>query len=158
MPARSGKTFHVHGTLQPSGNNHRIRISNTISNQTDPATDNKIALCPDLDEADTTAAIQAAYAALPDYRKLSGRQRSKLLRKWYDLVIENSHDLGVLITWENGKPIAEGNGEVQFAASLIEWFSEEAPRVYGDSIPSSCGKKHIVTHREPVGVCALITP
>ncbi|RFN54673.1 succinate-semialdehyde dehydrogenase nADP+ [Fusarium flagelliforme] len=136
ITAQSGKVFDVH----------------------DPSNDTKIAQCPDFGQADTTVVIDAAYAALPEYSRLSGRQRSKLLRKWYDLVIENSHDLGVLITWENGKPIAEGNGEVQFAASLIEWFSEEAPRIYGDSIPSSCGKKHIVTHREPIGVCALITP
>lgn len=124
----------------------------------DPATGLKIAECPDFDEEDTIAAIEAASVALADYRGLSGRQRSKLLRKWYDLVIENTHDLGVLITWENGKPLPEGSGEAKFAASFLEWFSEEAPRIHGDSIRSSCGTKQIVTHREPIGVCALITP
>ena len=124
----------------------------------DPATGLKIGDCPDFDQADTVEAIEAAHAALTTYRQLSGRQRSKLLRKWYDLIIENKDDLATLITWENGKPIAEGAGEVQFAAGFVEWFSEEAPRIYGDSIPSSCGSKHIVTYKEPIGVCALITP
>lgn len=124
----------------------------------DPATGLKIGDCPDFDQADAIKAIEAAHAALTTYRELSGRQRSKLLRKWYDLIIENKDDLATLITWENGKPIAEGAGEVQFAAELVEWFSEEAPRIYGDSIPSSCGRKHIVTYKEPIGVCALITP
>lgn len=81
-----------------------------------------------------------------------------MLRKWYDLMMENSEDLATLITWENGKPLADAKGEVTYAANFFEWFSEEAPRVYGDTIPSSVAGNRVVTIKEPVGVCGLITP
>lgn len=111
-----------------------------------------------MDRADTEAAIAAAAAAFPEWRKTTGRQRSKLLRKWYDLIMENADDIAKLITWENGKPIADAKGEVTYAANFFEWFSEEAPRVYGSTIPSSVAGNRVFTITEPVGVCGLITP
>ena len=81
-----------------------------------------------------------------------------MLRKWYDLMTENSEDLATLVTWENGKPFNDAKGEVTYAASFLEWFSEEAPRNYGDVIPSSVPANRVFTIKEPVGVCGLITP
>lgn len=89
---------------------------------------------------------------------MTGRERAKLLRKWYDLMVENSADIATLITWENGKPLADAKGEAAYAASFFEWFSEEAPRVYGDTIPATVPGNRVWTIKEPVGVCGLITP
>ena len=125
---------------------------------TDPATNLPISSCPDLTAADAQNAITAATAALPSYRALTGRARSHLLRQWHDAVLANAEDLATLITWENGKPLAEARGEIAYAASFLEWFSEEAPRVYGDTIPATTAQNRIFTLKEPVGVCALITP
>lgn len=113
---------------------------------------------PEFDAADTENAIQAAAAALPSFRKTTGRERSRMLRKWYQLMLDNQDDLAKLITWENGKPLADSKGEVIYAAGFFEWFSEEAPRIYGDNIQSSVAGNRIFTIREPVGVCGLITP
>jgi succinate-semialdehyde dehydrogenase/glutarate-semialdehyde dehydrogenase len=113
---------------------------------------------PEFDKADTERAIQAAAAALPSFRKTTGRERSKLLRKWYDLMVQNAEDLATIITWENGKPFADAKGEVAYAAGFFEWFSEEAPRLYGDTIQASVAGNRIFTIKEPVGVCGLITP
>jgi succinate-semialdehyde dehydrogenase/glutarate-semialdehyde dehydrogenase len=113
---------------------------------------------PEMDRADTEAAIAAAEAALPSFRKTTGRERSRMLRKWYQLMVDNADDLAKLITWENGKPIADAKGEVSYAASFFEWFSEEAPRVYGNTIPASIAGNRVFTIKEPVGVCGLITP
>ena len=90
---------------------------------------------PEMDRADTEAAIAAAAAALPSFRKTTGRERSRMLRKWYQLMMDNAEDLARLITWENGKPMADAEGEVAYAAGFYEWFAEEAPRVYGATIP-----------------------
>jgi len=117
-----------------------------------------IGTAPECDIEDTEAAIRAAEAALPDFKTKTGREKAKLLRKWYDLMMENTEDLTTLITWENGKPLADAKGEVTYAASFFEWFSEEAPRTYGDMIPAGNSDNQIVTFKEPVGVCALITP
>ncbi|KAH8596794.1 Aldehyde/histidinol dehydrogenase [Bisporella sp. PMI_857] len=136
VAANSGKTFEV----------------------TDPSSGKIIGHAPEFDSADTQKAIDAAYAAFPSFKTTTGRERSKLLRKWYDLMIENADDLAKLITWENGKPLADAKGEVIYAANFFEWFSEEAPRIYGDTIPASIPGNRIVTLKEPVGVCGLITP
>lgn len=136
VSAASGKTFEV----------------------TDPSTHDVIATQPEMDAADTQKAIDAAAAALPAFRKLTGRERSRLLRKWYDLMVENADDLAKLITWENGKPLADAKGEVTYAANFFEWFSEEAPRIYGTTIPASVAGNRVFTVKEPVGVCGLITP
>ncbi len=96
--------------------------------------------------------------AFESFRTKTGRERSKLLRRWYDLMTENAEDIATLITWENGKPTADAKGEAAYAAGFLEWFSEEAPRVYGDTIPSSVPGNRVWTMKEPVGVCGLITP
>lgn len=124
----------------------------------DPTSGKIIGTAPEFDSSDTASAIEAAAAALPSFRKKTGRERSKLLRKWYDLMLENSEDLARLITWENGKPLADAKGEVTYAANFFEWFSEEAPRIYGDTIPASIAENRVMTVREPIGVCGLITP
>ncbi|KAK3070328.1 succinate semialdehyde dehydrogenase NADP+ linked [Teratosphaeriaceae sp. CCFEE 6253] len=134
--AKSGKTFEVH----------------------DPATGKLIGTMPEMDKGDTEAAIKAAADALPGFRKLTGRERSRMLRKWYDLMMENADDIAKLITWENGKPMADAKGEVTYAANFFEWFSEEAPRIYGDVIPASVPGNRVFTNKQPVGVCGLITP
>ncbi|KAI8951878.1 Aldehyde/histidinol dehydrogenase [Xylaria longipes] len=136
VKAASGKTFEVH----------------------DPATGKLIGTCPEFDAKDTEKAIAAAAEAFKSFRTKTGRERSKLLRKWYDLVMENSEDLARLITLENGKPFADAQGEVNYAAQFFEWFSEEAPRSYGDTIPATVPGNRVVTLKQPVGVCGLITP
>lgn len=89
---------------------------------------------------------------------MTGRERARLLRKWFQLIIDNIDDLALLLTLENGKTIAEAKGEIGFAAGFVEYYSEEAVRIYGDTIPASVDGKKILTLKEPVGVCALITP
>merc|ERR1712072_138353 len=125
---------------------------------TDPASGKPIGTMPEMNRDDTTAAIDAAATALPSFSRTTGRERAKLLRKWYDLMQANAEDLARLITWENGKPLGDAKGEVAYAANFFEWFSEEAPRAYGDTIPASVAGNRVVTIKEPVGVCGLITP
>lgn len=136
VDAQSGKTFEVH----------------------DPATGAFIGTQPEMSRIDTEKAIAAAAAALPSFRKTTGRERAKLLRKWYQLMVDNADDLAKLITWENGKPFADAKGEVAYAANFFEWFSEEAPRTYGMTIPATVPGNRVWTIKEPVGVCGLITP
>merc|ERR1712093_398199 len=124
----------------------------------DPSSGKLIGTAPEFDAADTQKAIDAAAAAFPSFKTKTGRERSKMLRKWYDLMVENSEDIAKLITWENGKPLADAKGEATYAANFFEWFSEEAPRAYGDTIPASVAGNRVVTIKEPVGVCGLITP
>lgn len=132
--------------------------SRETHSSTDPSTGSLIGTCPEFDANDTNSAILAAADAFPSFRSKTGRERSKLLRKWYDLMVENADDIAKLITWENGKPIADAKGEATYAANFFEWFSEEAPRVYGNTIPSSVPGNRVWTIKEPVGVCGLITP
>src|SRR3569833_294030 len=124
----------------------------------DPSTGKAIGSSPEFDRRDTEDAIEAAAVAFDSFRTTTGRERSKLLRRWYDLMVENAEDLATLITWENGKPLADAKGEAAYAANFFEWFSEEAPRLYGDIIPSSIRGNRVWTLREPIGVCGLITP
>ena len=107
---------------------------------------------------DVEKAIEAASEAFPTFRKTLARQRARMLRRWYELMQENAEDLATLITWENGKPIADAKGEVNYASGFLEWFSEEAPRVYGDSISPSIPGNRVITLKQPVGVCSLLTP
>jgi len=124
----------------------------------DPASGKLIGTCPEFDGSDTEKAIQAASEAFYTFRTTLGRERSRMLRRWHQLMVENAEDLATLITWENGKPLADAKGEVNYAASFFEWFSEEAPRIYGDTIPASVPGNRIMTLKQPVGVCGLITP
>ena len=111
-----------------------------------------------MDVSDIKNAIRAASSAFESFRKTTGRERARMIRRWHQLVLENAEDLAILITWENGKPLADATGEVAYAANFLEWFAEEAPRLYGDTIPSSVASNRIITLREPIGVCGLITP
>lgn len=123
-----------------------------------PATSAVIASVPVMGQAETQAAIAAAEAALPAWRALTAKERGAKLRRWFELLNENSDDLALMMTTEQGKPIAEAKGEVTYAASFIEWFAEEAKRVYGDTIPGHQGDKRIMVIKQPVGVTAAITP
>jgi len=124
----------------------------------DPATSKVIGRCPEFNAVDTEKAIKAAFNAFSVYRHTPVRERARLLRRWYDLILQNLDDIATLITWENGKPFTEAQGEVKYAAAFLEWFSEEAPRLYGDTIPVSVQGNRVLTIKEPVGVCGLITP
>lgn len=123
-----------------------------------PATGAVIASVPMMGQAETQAAIAAAEAALPAWRALTAKERGAKLRRWFELLNENSDDLALMMTTEQGKPLAEAKGEVTYAASFIEWFAEEAKRVYGDTIPGHQGDKRIMVIKQPVGVTAAITP
>ena len=125
---------------------------------TNPATGETIGTIPKMGTAETRRAIEAANKAWPAWRAKTAKERSVILRKWYDLMMANQDDLAVLMTTEQGKPLAEAKGEVAYAAGFIEWFAEEGKRVYGDTIPAPNPDWRIVVTREPVGVCASITP
>lgn len=126
----------------------------TVSN---PSTGATLGQVPRMGQAETRRAIEAAERALPAWRELSAKARANALRRWYDLIIENQHDLAHIMTLEQGKPLAEALGEIVFGASYIEWYAEEAKRVYGDIIPGATDKRLLVI-KQPVGVCAAITP
>ena len=123
-----------------------------------PSTGAEIARVPDFGAAETTRAIAAANAALPAWRARTAKERAILLRRWHDLILANQEDLAVLMTLEQGKPLAEARGEVAYGASFIEWFAEEGKRVYGETIPSPTGDKRLLVIRQAVGVTAAITP
>ena len=125
---------------------------------TDPATGERVGTVPKLSLFQARAAIEAAHGALPSWRSLAARDRAVLLRRWHDLMVENADDLALILTSEQGKPLAEAHGEIMYASSFVEWFGEEAKRVYGDIIPSPWPDKRITVHKEPIGVCAAITP
>lgn len=123
-----------------------------------PATGAVIGTVPRMGAAETRRAIAAANAAWPAWRAKTAKERSVILRKWHDLMMENADDLALILTTEQGKPLAEAKGEIGYAASFLEWFAEEGKRIYGDTIPTPANDKRIVVTKEPVGVCAAITP
>lgn len=123
-----------------------------------PATGESISSVPDLGRNETRNAIEAANRALPGWRGKTSKERSVVLRRWNDLIISNMDELAKIVTAECGKPLAEAVGEVAYGASFIEWFAEEGKRAYGDVIPSHGSDKRLVTIKQPVGVCAAITP
>ncbi|HEX2541266.1 MAG TPA: NAD-dependent succinate-semialdehyde dehydrogenase [Caldimonas sp.] len=125
---------------------------------TDPATDAVFSSVPDSGAVDALAALDAAHAAFADWRKVPARQRAALLKRWNDLILANQEDLGRLISREQGKPLAEGRGEVAYAASYVEWFAEEATRANGDVIPAPVVGRRMFALKEPAGVVAAITP
>src|SRR5574337_1171419 len=123
-----------------------------------PATGEIIGTVPSLGAAETRRAIEAAQRAFPAWSHKTGKERAAILRRWYQLMIENQEDLARLMTTEQGKPLSESRGEVAYAAGFLEWFGEEAKRVYGDTIPGHQADKRIVVIKQPVGVVACITP
>ena len=124
----------------------------------DPATGAALAAVPNCGAAETRRAIAAADAALPAWRALTAKQRSQLLQRWFALINENADDLAQLITAEGGKPLSEAKGEVAYGASFVEWFAEEGKRAYGETIPATLADKRLVVIKQPIGVCAAITP
>jgi succinate-semialdehyde dehydrogenase/glutarate-semialdehyde dehydrogenase len=125
---------------------------------TNPATSEKLGSIPNMGAAETRRAIAAAAASLPAWRARTAKQRAVIMRRWFDLMTENQEDLATLMTAEQGKPLAESKTEILYAASFIEWFGEEAKRLYGDIIPGHQSDKRIMVLRQPVGVVAAITP
>jgi succinate-semialdehyde dehydrogenase/glutarate-semialdehyde dehydrogenase len=123
-----------------------------------PADGSVLGTVPKMGAEETRMAIEAADAAWPAWRSKLAKERSAILRKWFDLIVANQEDLAVLMTSEQGKPLAESRTEVIYGASFIEWFAEEAKRAYGDTIPQHQADKRIVTIKQPIGVCAAITP
>ncbi|MBK5518402.1 NADP-dependent succinate-semialdehyde dehydrogenase [Pseudomonas sp. TH10] len=140
----------INGEWLAADNEAAITVSN-------PSTGATIGQVPRMGKAETRRAIEAAERALPAWRELPAKARANALRRWYDLIIENQHDLAHIMTLEQGKPLPEALGEIVFGASYIEWYAEEAKRVYGDIIPGATDKRLLVI-KQPVGVCAAITP
>lgn len=124
----------------------------------DPATGESLGTVPKMGAAETARAIDAAQAAWAGWRMKTAKERAAILRRWFDLVNANSDDLALILTTEQGKPLAEAKGEIAYAASFIEWFAEEGKRVAGDTLPTPDANKRIVVVKEPIGVCAAITP
>jgi len=136
VSAASGKTFNVKNPFDGS----------------------VVAAVPDMGKEDTDKAIDAAHTAFKTWRETTAKQRSNLLRKWYELVLQNQEELATIMTKEQGKPLAEAKGEVGYGASFFEWFSEEARRINGDVVPAPQANRQMVFTREPIGVAAMITP
>lgn len=125
---------------------------------TNKATGEVLGTVPKMGTNETRRAIEAANAALPGWKAKTAKERSVILRRWYELMLEHQQDLATLMTAEQGKPLAEAMGEVVYAASFIEWFAEEGKRLYGDTIPSFAPDKRIIVTKEPIGVVAAISP
>ncbi|MDP2699744.1 NAD-dependent succinate-semialdehyde dehydrogenase [Thalassospira sp.] len=133
-------------------------VSGKIFAVLDPATGKHLANVPDMGATETRQAIESANNALPAWRARTAKDRATVLRKWFDLCMTAKDDLALLMTREQGKPLAEAAGEVAYGASFIEWFAEEGKRIYGDVIPSHGADKRIITIKQPIGVVAAITP
>ncbi|MBL8334986.1 MAG: aldehyde dehydrogenase family protein, partial [Rubrivivax sp.] len=125
---------------------------------TDPATGVELAQVANLRPADAHDAIVAADKAWPAWRAKSAKERHAILMKWFALLHQHADDLARIMTAEQGKPLAEARGEVVYGASFLEWFAEEARRIYGETIPSTDGNKRFLVIKQPIGVCAAITP
>src|SRR5207248_9290842 len=123
-----------------------------------PATGEIIGTVPKMDRAETRVAIDAAARAFPEWKKRLAKGRATIMRRWFDLMMAHQDDLARLMTIEQGKPLTESKGEVAYAASFLEWFGEEAKRVYGDTIPQHQPDKRLIVTKEPIGVVACITP
>lgn len=142
---------YVNGTWMRVDGGDTIKVIN-------PATGAVVGNVPNMGAADTKYAIEQANVALPAWRAKTAKQRSTILRNWFDLMIANQEDLASIMTAEQGKPLAESRGEIAYAASFIEWFAEEGKRVYGDTIPAFTEDRRIIVLKQPIGVCAAITP
>ncbi|HDK6331213.1 NADP-dependent succinate-semialdehyde dehydrogenase [Klebsiella variicola subsp. variicola] len=125
---------------------------------TNPANGEQLGSVPKMGADETREAIEAASRALPAWRALTAKERANILRRWFDLMMENQDDLARLMTLEQGKPLAEAKGEISYAASFIEWFAEEGKRIYGDTIPGHQADKRLLVIKQPIGVTAAITP
>ncbi|MFK7949958.1 MAG: NAD-dependent succinate-semialdehyde dehydrogenase [Saprospiraceae bacterium] len=142
---------YINGEWISASNGENYAITNPFDNS-------EIANVPNMGEMETEQAIEAANAAFPKWKAKTAGERSLILRRWYELQMENLDDLAYILTTEQGKPINEARGEIRYGASFVEWFAEEAKRAYGDVIPGHGGDKRIVTIKQPIGVVAAITP
>jgi succinate-semialdehyde dehydrogenase/glutarate-semialdehyde dehydrogenase len=142
---------YIDGAWVNAGSGATINVDN-------PATGEIVGTVPKCGAAETRTAIDAAEQALPAWRKRAAKERAAVMRRWYELMLEHQEDLARLMTIEQGKPLTESKGEVIYAASFLEWFAEEAKRVYGDTIPGHQADKRIVVIKQPIGVVACITP
>lgn len=142
---------YIDGSWVAADSGEQIKVVN-------PATGEPMGDMPRLGRAETERAIDAADRALPAWRAMTAQERSDLLFKWYDLMMEHQHDLAVLMTHEQGKPVKEAEGEIAYAASFIRWFAEEARRIYGETIPAAKASQRILVTKQPVGVVGAITP
>lgn len=123
-----------------------------------PATGESVGHVPRMGEAETQRAIAAAERAFARWKQQTAEARARLLQRWFELMMENQEDLALIMTSEQGKPLAESRGEIAYAASYVQWFAEEARRIYGSTVPAPWADKRIIVTKEPVGVCAAITP
>ena len=142
---------YIDGQWQDADSGETVAVSN-------PATGEVIAEVAKCSTAETRRAIEAANAAFPEWRKRTAKERSACLRKWFNLMMAAQEDLALIMTLEQGKPLAESRGEIAYGANYIEWFAEEGKRMYGDTIPQPSNDKRIVCIKQPVGVVACITP
>ncbi|WP_334006204.1 NAD-dependent succinate-semialdehyde dehydrogenase [Burkholderia gladioli] len=150
-PSLLRQQIYLAGEWQGAANGASFEVRN-------PANGELLGSVPLAGAAETRRAIEAANAAWPAWRRRTAKERAAILRKWYELMLAHADDLALILTTEQGKPLAEARGEILYAASFIEWFAEEGKRVYGDTIPTPAGDRRIVVTKEPVGVCAAITP
>jgi len=145
------QTCYVGGEWREAASGRTLAVDN-------PATGDIIGQVPDFDARDTVAAIAAAQAGFVQWRQTTANERSARLYRWHELMLAHQEDLASLMTLEQGKPLAEARGEVQYAADFVKWFAEEARRSYGETIPGAKADQHIIVTRQPVGVSAAITP
>ncbi|MDW5416157.1 NAD-dependent succinate-semialdehyde dehydrogenase [Iodobacter sp. CM08] len=141
----------INGVWQDALDGSRFAVHN-------PASGELIAYVPNMGRLETQAGIAAAHVAWAGWRKKTAKERSGLLRRWFELMVENTDDLAAIMTAEQGKPLAESRGEIGYAASFIEWFAEEGKRVCGDTLQTPAADKRLLVIKEPIGVCAAITP
>ena len=155
LPLKDMKLFrqqcYINGKWVDADSGKTIEVTN-------PATGEVLGTVPLMGAAETRRAIEAANAAWPAWARKTAKERANILRKWFNLMMENQEDLAMLMTAEQGKPLAEARGEIAYGASFVEWFAEEAKRVYGDTIPGHQVDKRIVVIKQPIGVVASITP
>src|SRR5882672_3200593 len=155
MQLRYHQLFHqqcyIDGAWLDAGSRATVDVMN-------PATQQKLGTVPNMGAAETRRAIEAAHTAFPAWARKTAKERATILRRWHDLMMASQDDLAVLMTAEQGKPLAEAKGEIAYAAAFLEWFAEEGKRLYGDVIPGHQPDKRILVLRQPIGVVAAITP
>ena len=150
-PALFRQQCYIDGAWADADSGKTIAVNNPASNAI-------LGTIPNMGTAETRRAIEAANAAWPAWRAKTAKERSIILRRWFDLMMANQEDLARILTAEQGKPLAEARGEIAYGGSFIEWFAEEGKRVYGDTIPQHAPDKRIIAMKEPIGVCVAITP
>ena len=150
-PALLRDRCYVDGAWVEADSGRRFDVDN-------PGDGSVVGSVPDMGAAEARRAIEAAERALPAWRALPAKERSRIVRKWHDLILANADDLALILTTEQGKPLAEAKGEILYGASFVEWFAEEGTRVYGDTIPSPTADRRLIVLKQAIGVCAAITP